>query len=52
MKYEDWMKGVPDDLRAEVLQHRLQLLDEIIAALVKASAYQRRTRRNEIRGMK
>jgi hypothetical protein len=41
MKYEDWMKGVPDDLRAEVLQHRLQLLDEIIAALVKASAYQK-----------
>ena len=30
-------------LPAEVLQHRMQLLDEIIAALVKASAYQRRT---------
>ena len=30
-------------LSAEVLQHRLQLLDEIIAALVKASAYQKRT---------
>lgn len=30
-------------LPAEVLQHRLQLLDEIIAVLVKASAYQKRT---------
>jgi hypothetical protein len=30
-------------LAAEVLQHRMQLLDEIIAALVKSSAYQKRT---------
>jgi four helix bundle protein len=30
-------------LSPDVLQHRMQLLDEIIAALVKASAYQKRT---------
>ena len=30
-------------LPTEVLQHRLHLLDEIIAALVKASAYHKRT---------
>ena len=30
-------------LSPDVLQHRMQLLDEIIAALVKACAYQKRT---------
>ncbi len=34
-------------LPSDVVEHRLQLLNEIIAALVKASAYQKRTARKK-----
>ena len=40
---EDWYYRARRLLPAEVWQHRMQSLDEIIAALVKASAYQKRT---------
>ena len=49
--YEEWLAQVPESIRGrrflspEVFEHRVQLLDEIIAALVLSSGQQRQYRK-------